>query len=127
MRQPGVIITKAFPHWFTPAFAKFGESVDKLPFDQHSLIALCAPRPVLLTNATEDQWANPDGQFDMLVAADPVYKLAGSPGLGVKTMPEVGKLVTSPLGYYIRDGKHSTTPADWRIFVEYADAQLKKK
>lgn len=120
-------ITTAFPHWFTPTFSKFAKNVDKLPFDQHCLVAICAPRPVLYTNATDDQWANPDGQFDMLVAADPVYKLMGSPGLGVKTMPEVGKLVTSPLGYYIRDGKHSTTPADWRIFVEYADANLKKK
>ena len=120
-------ITTSFPHWFAPTFAKFGDAVDKIPFDQHCLIALLAPRPVLLTNATDDQWANPDGQFDMLVAADPVYKLLGSEGLTVKSRPDVGQLVSSPLGYYIRAGDHSTTPADWRVFLEYANAQWKKR
>ena len=48
---------------------------ERLPFDQHCLVALCAPRPVLFPNAVEDQWANPDGQFEMLKAADPVYRL----------------------------------------------------
>ncbi len=120
-------ITTTFPHWFTPTFSKFGDAVEKIPFDQHCLIALMAPRPVLLTNATDDQWANPDGQFDMLVAADPVYQLLGSEGLSAKSRPGVGQLVTSPLGYFIRDGKHSTTPADWRVFVEYSNARLTKK
>lgn len=120
------IITKSFPHWFTPTFTKFGDAVDKLPFDQHCLVALIAPRPILLSNATEDQWANPDGQFEMLVAADPVYKLLGSQGLASPTPPAVGRLVSSPLGYFIRSGSHSTTPEDWRVFVEYANAHLKK-
>jgi hypothetical protein len=120
-------ITKQFPHWFDGHFKEFGTQVDKLPFDQNCLIALVAPRPVLLSNAMEDQWANPDGQFAMLKSADSVYKLFGSVGLAVQARPAVGTLVDSPLGYFIRDGKHSTTPEDWRIFVRYADAQLKKR
>src|SRR5258706_7948466 len=52
-------INTSFPHWFTPTFAKFNDAVEKIPFDQHSLVALMAPRPVLLSNATDDQWANP--------------------------------------------------------------------
>jgi dienelactone hydrolase len=119
-------INTSFPHWFTPTFSKFNDAVEKIPFDQHSLVALMAPRPVLYSNATDDQWANPDGQFDMLVAADPVYKLLGSEGLAVKARPAVGTLVTSPLGYFIRNGPHSTTPDDWRIFVQFANARLKK-
>lgn len=120
------IITKAFPHWFTPTFSKFRDSVDKIPFDQHALVALVAPRPVLFNNALEDQWADPDGQFRILVAADPVYKLLGSEGLGAKERPAVGSSVLSPLGYAIREGKHSVTPADWRVFVDFANARLKK-
>src|SRR6185436_19990723 len=75
-------INDAFPHWFNAEFKKFNEQPERTPFDQHSLIALCAPRPVLLSNAVEDTWANPAGQFEMLQAADPVYRLLGTDGLG---------------------------------------------
>ena len=120
------IITTRFPHWFTPTFSKFRESVDKIPFDQHALIALMAPRPVFLNNAVEDQWADPDGQFKVLVAADPVYKLLGSEGLSSTTRPAIGVAMMSPLGYAIREGKHSVTPADWKLFVDVANTRLKK-
>ena len=121
------VINKSFPHWFDGNFKEFSKQVDKLPFDQNCLIAIVAPRPVLLTNATGDQWANPDGQFEMLKSADAVYKLLGSAGLGASARPAVGQLVDTPLGYYIREGEHSTTPEDWRIFLRFADANLKKR
>jgi len=114
-------INDHFPHWFNAEFKNFNEQPDKLPFDQHSLIALCAPRPVLLPNATEDTWANPPGQFEMLQAAEPVYRLLQAGGLDATQMPEVGKLVDSTLGYYIRPGKHSMTKDDWRVFLDFAD------
>jgi hypothetical protein len=114
-------INTSFPHWFNAEFKKFNDQPERLPFDQHCLIAIVAPRPVLLSNATEDQWANPSGQFEMLQAAEPVYKLLQAGGLAATTMPEVGKLVDSSLGYYIRPGKHSTTPEDWRVFLDFAD------
>jgi len=116
-------INDRFPHWFNAAFKQFNDGPDKLPFDQHELIALCAPRPVLLSNATEDQWANPAGQFEMLVAANPVYRLLGVPGLEASQMPESGRLIASRLGYFIRPGKHSTTSEDWKAFLDFCDAQ----
>jgi hypothetical protein len=83
-------ITSSFPHWFHPRFKEFGDDPDKLPFDQHCLIAMCAPRPVLLSNAVEDNWANPDGQFELLLAADPVYRLVGVKGVATNKMPARG-------------------------------------
>ncbi len=117
-------INTAFPHWFTGNFKAFNDTPDKLPFDQHCLIALCAPRPVLLSNATDDQWANPAGQFEMLRAADPVYQLVAGDGLGAATMPDVGQLLASRLGYFIRPGKHSMTREDWSAWLDYADRWL---
>jgi (4-O-methyl)-D-glucuronate---lignin esterase len=114
-------INTSFPHWFNDTFKQFNDRTDKLPFDQHCLIALMTPRPVLLSNAVEDQWANPSGQFRMLQAADPVYRFLGVAGLEAKQMPPLGKLVDSPLGYYIREGKHSMTKEDWKIFLDFAD------
>lgn len=118
-------INTSFPHWFAGNFKAFNDAPDKLPFDQHALIALCAPRPVLLSNATEDQWANPAGQFEMLRAADPVYRLVAGEGLGAAAMPEVGQLLPSRLGYFIRPGKHSMSTEDWAAWRDYADKWLK--
>jgi dienelactone hydrolase len=119
-------INTSFPHWFDAEFKKFNDESERLPFDQHCLIALCAPRPVLLSNATEDTWANPEGQFEMLKAADKVYRLVGGEGIASTQMPEVGKLMDSTLGYYIRPGKHSMTSDDWKAFMDYADAHFGK-
>ncbi len=118
-------INTSFPHWFCGNFKAFNDAPDKLPFDQHCLIALCAPRPVLLSNATDDQWANPRGQFDMLRAADPVYQLIAGDGLGAAEMPQIGTLLPSRLGYYIRTGKHSMTREDWKVWLDYADKWLR--
>jgi hypothetical protein len=117
-------INDSFPHWFNGAFKKFNEQPERLPFDQNALVALCAPRPVLFSNALEDQWANPAGQFEVLQAADPVYRWLKAGGLEAKAMPEPGRLIKSKLGYFIRAGKHSMTAADWEIFLQFADAQL---
>jgi len=118
-------INTSFPHWFSGNFKAFNDAPDKLPFDQHALIALCAPRPVLLSNATEDLWANPAGQFEMLRAADPVYRLVAGDGLGATVVPEIGKLLPSRLGYFIRAGKHSMSGEDWAAWLDYADQWLK--
>ena len=120
-------INTGFPHWFNDEFTKFNEQVDRLPFDQHELIALVAPRPVLLTNAVEDTWANPAGQFEMLQAADKVYRFLDAGGLDADRMPQPGKLIDSKLGYYIRPGKHSMGKEDWEVFLDFADKHLRPK
>ncbi len=121
------IINSHFPHWFDGTFKEFNDQVDRLPFDQNCLAALVAPRPLLYANATEDKWANPQGQFEMLRSADAVYRLLGAGGLETKEMPEVGKLSDGVLGYYIRPGKHSMTRGDWKVFLDYADKHLGKR
>jgi hypothetical protein len=114
-------INDHFPHWFNAEFKKFNDQTGKLPFDQHCLVALMAPRPVLLSNALEDQWANPSGQFEVLQAAEPAYRLLNAGALAAKQMPPLGQLVDSTLGYFIRPGKHSMTRDDWLIFLDFAD------
>ncbi|MEX2187683.1 MAG: acetylxylan esterase [Pirellulales bacterium] len=119
-------INTSFPHWFCDEFKKFNDHPEKLPFDQHCLVALMAPRPVLLANAVEDTWANPAGQFEVLQAARPVYKLFDADDLGDAKMPPPGKLIDGKLGYYIRAGKHSMTKGDWNVFCDYADKHFGK-
>ena len=117
-------INSRFPHWFCGEFHKFNEQVDRLPIDQNCLIAMCAPRPVLLTNAIKDQWADPSGQFEALQSADRVYRFLDAPGLEADKQPALGKPVLSHLGYYIREGGHSVTRDDWKVFLDFADKRF---
>ena len=119
-------INDRFPHWFNAQFKQFNDAPERLPFDQNCLVALCAPRPVLFSAAEGDQWANPAGQFQVLQAADPVYRFLGAEGLAAKEMPPQRQLVDSRLGYYIREGKHSMTADDWTVFMNFADGQWRK-
>lgn len=116
-------INGGFPHWFALAFRAFNDRPERLPFDQHALIALVAPRAVLLNNAVEDEWANPRGQFDMLRLADPVWRLLGTEGLRGTAMPEPGRLLDGTLAYRIRPGAHSVTADDWAAFLAFAAAR----
>jgi hypothetical protein len=120
-------INTSFPHWFNDTYPEFNKQTDKLPFDQNGLVALCAPRPVLFSNVIKDQWANPDGQFGVLKAAEPVYKFLGVEGLASHDIPPLGKLMNSRLGYYIRSGGHSMTLDDWNVFLDFADKHLTGK
>lgn len=117
-------INNRFPAWFDDVFKEFNDQPARLPFDQDCLIAMCAPRPVLLGGATGDTWTNPSGAFDMLQAASGVYRLLGTDGLVATAMPPVNQLVDSTLGFFMRPGKHSMTKEDWKYFMDFADKHL---
>ena len=124
--EPVARINAAFPHWFNGNFKRFNEATDKLPFDQHALTALCAPRPVLFTNAEDDVWADPPGQLRVLQAAAPVYALAGKADAAPsEAVAPMNKLLGKELGYWIRQGKHAMTAADWQTYLDFADKHAK--
>ena len=97
---------KRFHYWFHPRLAFFAGSESRLPFDQHFLKALVAPRGLLAVEGLEDAWANPLGTQQMHVATQPVYNFLGA---------------SDKIGIYYRCGGHDTVNDDWEALLEFAD------
>jgi dienelactone hydrolase len=97
---------KRFHYWFQPRLRDFAGKEDRLPFDQHFLRALVAPRALVSMDGLEDLWANPSGTALMWTAAQPVFDLLGAADRNVA---------------YFRPGGHDTTEDDWTILLDYCD------
>ena len=121
-------INETFPHWFNDVFPAFAGRTERLPVDQHLLLALVAPRPLLDTEGARDYWANPGRAYDAVRAAAPVYELLGADGMVGKGLlsgddsitPEtVGELVQ-----YRRETEHTMDDGYWDAILDFADVHL---
>ena len=120
------IINDAFPHWFCGNFRKYSNNEDALPFDQHELVSMIAPRPVYISSASEDNWADQKGEYLSLVGAAPVYALYGIDGFTDTAKPAVeNPRVCGRMGNHMRCGDHDILLYDWTQFVNFADMFLK--
>lgn len=114
------------PQWFSPSFHKYRYDEDSLPIDQHEIIALMAPRPIYIASATEDEWADPHGEFLSACEATPVYELLGVPGLIQDGYPAPDSpLQQGRIAYHVRTGPHGMTTWDWEQYIKFADRWVK--
>lgn len=118
-------INRSFPHWFATRFNAYNEQEDKLPVDQHQLIALLAPKPVYIASGVDDQWADPRGEFLGGAEALPVYELFGKRGLSSEEFPPLDQPLMRQIGYHIRSGGHGMLPYDWQQYLLFADMHWK--
>ncbi len=119
-------INTSFPHWFCRNFSQYNDKEPTLTFDQHFLLAIIAPRPLLVCSATEDLWADPRGEYLAAWHASPAYELLGQKGLASEASPAPDTLVKTRVGYNLRTGSHDVTLADWQAYVAFAQQHLPK-
>lgn len=119
-------ITTSFPHWFCPAFAHYSLREQELPFDQHLLLALIAPRHLYVASAEGDQWADPHGEYLGAYYASPAYALYGLQGLPSPSMPSLHQPIHNHIAYHIRAGRHDVTDYDWLQYMDYCDKVFSK-
>lgn len=114
-------IMTSFPYWFCPNFAKYAYKEDELPFDQHFLLALIAPRGLAIGSADGDLWTDPVAQYRACTAVSKVYELYGkAPFDGPDTYPLAGETYNDALiGYHMRDGLHFYNRYDWQQYMAF--------
>lgn len=116
-----------YPYQFCANYAKFADRVDQFPVDAHMLLALIAPRPVLLQTGDTDRWSDPKGEFLAAVAATPVFRLLGRKGMDSDQIPPAGKPLLNTLGYLMHAGGHGSTPSDLVQFLNFMELYLKRQ
>lgn len=99
-------IVSRFGYWFSEDMKAYIGRDAELPFDQHWMAALVAPRFLLMNEGVDDLWASPVGTYRMMQEAKPVFDFLGVPG-NIR-----GKW---------RPGGHSHNMTDWKALLDVID------
>ena len=120
-------------YWMAGNFIKYGASdpaktAADIPVDSHELIALCAPRPCLISHGVVEKgdakWIDAHGAFMAGVLGGPVYRLLGKKDFGTAgdyltdAMPPVNTFIGGELAWRQHDGGHEVTP-NWPTFFDW--------
>jgi hypothetical protein len=100
----------AIPYWFGPELWQYIGREAEMPFDQHFLTSMVAPRALLFTDGLADVWANPAGTRQTYGATREVYRFLG---------------VEDRIGIHYRPGRHTHGPADWKALLDFMDLQFR--
>jgi hypothetical protein len=118
-------------HWMAGTFFKWaGElipgkylprKIENCPVDAHSLLALCAPRPIMLNGGTTSTWCDPYGVYLTTYYATPVYELLGVKGVVMPDRkPVIDKAyIDGTIAYRCHEGGHTDAP-EWPAFFEFS-------
>ena len=94
-------------HWFHPRLRFFAGREDKLPVDQNALMALVAPRGLMMYSGYAESAGNPFGFEQAYRSALKVYRFLGR---------------EQNIWLHLRAGEHETTAGDVENFIDFFDA-----
>jgi cephalosporin-C deacetylase-like acetyl esterase len=100
------VITARTASWFHPRLRFFVGREHKLPVDQNCLMALIAPRHLMLCSAYTEELGNPWGIEQAFLSVKKVYEFLGAEG---------------NLGLRLRLGGHGTLPHIGEVYLDFFD------
>jgi dienelactone hydrolase len=100
------LLTRFAPHWFHPRLRFFVGRENKLPVDQNSLMAMIAPRGLMLTSSITETAGNPWGIEQAYLSAKKVYDFLGA---------------GDHIAIDLRQGLHAPSPSDMEKYVDFFD------
>jgi hypothetical protein len=113
-------IVGKFPYWFCENYIKYANCEEKLPFDQHFLLAANAPHRVYVASAKDDLWADPKNEFLSCRLASDYFRKLGLSVDSFEKMPQCGgKIHNGYIGYHYREGRHYFSRSDWNYYFKY--------
>jgi hypothetical protein len=106
--------------WFCGNFRHYTDA-GALPFDQHFVIAACAPRKFLTLIAEDDVWADVENEYLSCIAASEGYRLSGARGfIAPDSIPRADVFFPEgDIAMGLRRGTHFLSRADWRLAMDY--------
>ena len=113
-----------YPYQFCPKYAYWGDKLTQMPMDAHMLVALIAPRPLLLQTGSTDIWSDPMGEWLALVEGRKVYQLLGKDVPAGDELPAADQPIYTTLGYVMHEGGHGIQPQDWDYYLEFMKRYL---
>jgi pimeloyl-ACP methyl ester carboxylesterase len=105
-------ITAGFPHWFHPRLRFFAGREDKLPVDQNMLMALIAPRGLMMYSGYAESEGNPFGYEQSYRSVQSVYSFLKE---------------DDNLWLHLRDGEHPTAVVDVEQFIDFLDSVFSRE
>jgi len=118
-----LVAPSRYPYQFAGNYQKYAEDPSTSEVDTHCLVALMAPRPILLSTGVSDGWSDPYGEFLAAVAATPAFKLLNKQGIDSDKYSNVGEMVGHELSFLMTNGGHGST--DWDLWLKFMDTYLK--
>ena len=103
-------MTGGLSHWFSSRIAEFENREAQLPFDAHCILALVAPRPLLIFAGDAFDWLSAPSTVLSYTAAHEVYEFLGA---------------NEAIALNVRSGPHAIQDHDIAIIIDFANHALR--
>ena len=113
-------VLNTYPHWLTPKANDYAQNPRHLPSDAHALLAVIAPKPILLGNARRDVWSDPEGSYQAARWASDNTKQSFSATQLDDFKPE------NDIVIWTRPGTHGVVKEDWTAFLAFLNTHFKE-
>ena len=114
-------ICRNFPHWFCENYKKYAGKEEDMPFDQHYLLALIAPRYVAVGSDNDGPLSDTVADMLACIGAGKAYEDMGKTGFVYDGNEPQEACVwhEGRVGFHMRKGPHYFGRYDWNMIMSF--------